>query len=251
MVTVKSSARTLKLLEIIASNPHGLTFSDIQERLEIPKSSAFALIQELISQNYLMYSDDTKKYFPWINFMKMAANFIEGADLIQEMRLLTEKLSDMLQTTSHSAILDGTDIVYISKTQPKDGISLMKNIGIHLPAHCTAVGKMLLSKYSDDYIKKLYKDFSFIQMTEKSINNVDDLIINLRDIRKKEYSLDIQESCELACCIAVPVYQKGELVSAFSCTYRPFVFNKLDLDNTLKIMRECKITIEGRLNSIL
>ncbi|WP_041866535.1 helix-turn-helix domain-containing protein [Sodalis glossinidius] len=100
MAKVKSAERTFRLVELIASHREGLTFSQLQASLVIPRSSAHSLIQEFLDNDYLLY---------------VAANCIESTDLIRDLRLLTAFLSKKLSKTTHAAILDGTQVIYLVK----------------------------------------------------------------------------------------------------------------------------------------
>ncbi len=53
-------------------------------------------------------------------------------------------------------VLDGSDVLYIEKTEPKQAIKLESYVGKNLPAYATALGKCLLSGLNDDEIRKLY-----------------------------------------------------------------------------------------------
>lgn len=95
-------------------------FSDMQSMLDSPRSSAHSLIQEFLDNDYLLYHSGNKKYYAGIALIKMAANCIESTDLIQELNLLTLQLSQRLGKTAHAAILDGINVVYLSKSQARD-----------------------------------------------------------------------------------------------------------------------------------
>ena len=47
--------------------------------------------------------------------------------------------------TVHVAVLDGADVVYIAKVDSTHPVRMVSAVGRRLPAHCTAVGKVLLS----------------------------------------------------------------------------------------------------------
>ena len=58
---VKSSVRTLELLELFAAVQEPLGVSDVARRLEMPKSSTQALLTTLVARGYL--SKDILGYF--------------------------------------------------------------------------------------------------------------------------------------------------------------------------------------------
>src|SRR5262245_66504887 len=50
---VKSADRTLDVFELLAAEPHGLTVSEISERLGLARSSTHGLVRTLHSRGYL------------------------------------------------------------------------------------------------------------------------------------------------------------------------------------------------------
>src|SRR3546814_8056052 len=49
---VKSAARVLDLLELLAAAPRPLRLAEVAPRLDIPKTSAFALLSTLVAKGY-------------------------------------------------------------------------------------------------------------------------------------------------------------------------------------------------------
>ncbi|TCV94277.1 IclR family transcriptional regulator [Biostraticola tofi] len=245
MAKVKSAERTFRLIELVAGNRHGLTFSQMQASLEIPRSSAHSLIQEFLDNDYLIYLPDNRKYYAGLALIKMAANCIETTDLIQDLRLLTTFLSKKLGKTSHAAILDGNQVVYLAKAQGGEDVSLMRNIGNHLPAHCTAVGKMLLSQYADNDVMQLYADRPLEKMTLDSIGTMAVLLHELKQVRRQGYAIEIREANERAACLALPLYtSSGKMIAAFSLTCLAYEWEELALDNALQVMRESRLMVQ-------
>ncbi|WP_413735934.1 IclR family transcriptional regulator [Sodalis sp. RH21] len=247
MPKVKSAERTFRLLELIANKRDGLSFSDMQSTLDIPRSSAHSLIQEFLDNDYLLYNSANKKYYAGVALIKMAANCIESTDLIQELNLLTQHLSQRLGKTSHAAILDGVNVVYLSKAQAKDDLSLMRNIGIHLPAHCTSVGKVLLSQYPDEVIARLYGNKPLEKMTVNSIGSLAVLLRDVQQARDDGYAIEQREANERAACIGMPIEQNGKTIAAFSITFLAYEWENLDVEQVLTVMRQGRTMIEQRL----
>lgn len=251
MAKVKSAERTLRLLEAISQHPKGLSFSDIQQILNTPKSSTFSLIQELVENDYLSFNENVKRYVAGSSFIKLAANFIGSGDLVQELKVLTNELAIRVRTTSHAGILDGTEVIYLARSEHFEDYSLMKQVGGRMPASCTAIGKILLSQYTDEIVRELYQDAPWRVMTLKSKKNVDELIEELHIFRAQGYSVEYQEASETSNCIAMPIIQNGKMIAAFSCTFSTEVMESINLDATVQTMRECKTEIENRLELLM
>ena len=247
MVTVKSSQRTLRILEIISKNKAGVSFTEIQKELELPKSSLFSLLKELLSNDYLSFNEITKKYSAGISFIKLCTSGIENTDLITELNILTSNLTQETNQTSHAGILDGTNIIYLSKSENNTNLSLMKSVGLKIPAHCTSIGKMLLSQFSLQELENLYYNYNFEKYTEYSISSLADLIKEIEKIKKNGYSLELRETNVLAGCISLPIEHNGKMVAAFSVTFPAYLIETTDINPILMTMRKHKKIIEEKL----
>lgn len=245
MAKVKSAERAFRLLELIASHREGLSFTQLQTSLDIPRSSTHSLIQEFLDNDYLLYMADTKKYYAGLALIKIAANCIESTDLIRDLRLLTTFVSKKLGKLSHAAILDGKQVVYLAKAHAQDDLSLMRHIGNHLPAHCTAVGKVLLSQYSDEEVQALYGDKPLEKMTVNSLGTLPLLLAELGQVRQQGYAVEQREANERAACIALPLYSaNGKMAAAFSVTCLAYEWSHLMFENVLQVMKESRVLVQ-------
>lgn len=247
MVTVKSSQRTLRILEIISKNKSGVSFTDIQKELELPKSSLFSLLKELLSNDYLSFNESTKKYSAGINFIKLCTSGIENTDLITELNMLTSSLTFETKQTSHAGILDGTNIIYLSKSENSNNLSLMKSIGLKIPAHCTSIGKMLLSQFSLQELENLYYNYNFEKYTEYSISSFNDLVKEIDKVKKEGYALELRETNVLAGCIALPLIYKNKMIAAFSITFPAYLIETTDINPILETMKKYKKIVEEKI----
>lgn len=244
---VKSAERTLRFLEIIAHNRNGLTFTDIMSMLALPKSSAHNLIQEMLDNSYLVYNQATNRYYAGSEFVKTCAVCLEGADLLRELQLLTSELGNEIGQTTHASVLDGRYTRYLAKYETDPYLSSMSAIGIKIPAHCSATGKVLLSEYSDEEIRMLYGDQPLEKLTENSIDNIDRLLVEIKEVRERGYAIEMGETKDLASCIAMSLVQNDTVIAAFSVTYPIYQLQTINRERIIEIMRKHKKVTEQRL----
>lgn len=251
MAKVKSAERTLRFLELLSNKRTGLSFTDIQSGLDIPKSSAYSLIQELMDCNYLLYNESTKKYYAGIEYIKLCTQCLQSTDLLEELSILTSNLGQELNLTTHAGILDGRNIMYLAKYENNTDISLMHNMGmgLKLPAHCTAMGKMLLSQFSDNELFQMYANNTLEKLTDNSIGSINELIHTIQDIRIQEYAIEISEASLYTACISLPLYKNKAMIAAFSVTMPVSMFHATDKKELISIMKKHKEMTEQRLFS--
>ena len=99
--------------------------------------------------------------------------------------------------------------------------------GTRTPAHCTALGKVLLASISDGEFESLYKrDELLSPLTSKSISSLEELKKNLKKVKKQGYAVDREEYKIGINCIGVPIFERnGEAIAAISITGPASRFN--------------------------
>jgi DNA-binding IclR family transcriptional regulator len=121
------------------------------------------------------------------------------------LRALAEKYGE----TAHYAVLDGTEVVYRSKVDPPTGaVRLTSTIGGRNPAHCTAVGKLLLAyALPDDAAVEVWAGGrELVRRTERTITDPVALAAELARIRRQGWAADDQENEPGVNCVAVPAF---------------------------------------------
>ncbi len=216
---VKSAARTLDVIELIVQCPKPPTFTYIQEQLDIPKSSLSYLLQELINRDYIEMDADLRVYYPGLKLVQVSASCINNTSTSREIALGIKKLSEELGETTHAGILDGRFIIYISKYQGTKDISLVTNIGFRIPAHATAIGKMLLSSLDSEEIAARLKNVTLEKYTENTLTSYERLVEELHKSAQHHYAIDRQEIIPGGICVAAPVYDRNhKMIVAISVT---------------------------------
>jgi IclR family transcriptional regulator, acetate operon repressor len=77
--------------------------------------------------------------------------------------------------------------------------------GSRVPAHCTAIGKLLLSQLPDAQLRMFIENMPRSSYTTNTITDSDALLEALVDIRRDGIGTDDQEFMHGVVCVAVPV----------------------------------------------
>ena len=220
-VIVKSASRVLEILEfVVAHNAQRPTFTDILNRFGIPKSSLSYLLQELINQNYINYDSVSRTYYPGLDLIRLSAACLNNSDIFEQILLGIKKLSDATGETAHAAVLSGRYITYISKVQGKEYLGLRTLVGLQLPAHATAVGKVLLSALPSAQFEELLQGVTLERVTENTTTDIVQLRKELETIRQQGFAMESQESTVGACCVAGPILDStNKVVAAISVSF--------------------------------
>ena len=206
-------------MELFLDNQYSLSVPEIVEHLGFPRTTTHELVNTLVHVGYLRRDEkQPNKVFLGPKVLELGNVYAAKLDLIAEGRKIAEEIVAKCDETVQMAILDGTEAVFVAKVDCSKMVRLVSRVGSRLPAHCTAVGKMLLSGLSEPDIDGLYNGQEKLEkMTENSIDSLSRLKHELSVIRKRGLSYDDCESNTDVRCVSAPVYNHaGKIIAAMS-----------------------------------
>lgn len=216
---VKSASRTMDIIEFVAKSAKPQNFTAILNYMGIPKSSLSILLQELTKSDYLGYDADTRVYFPGLKLIQIGAICINNTDISREINLGIKRLSEEFGETTHAGILDGRQIVYIAKHHASRDVSVVTSVGYRIPAHATAIGKVLLATLTQAEIRSRFNGVQLERYTDRTITDFKVLLGELAKVAKQGFALDNQEIIPGGICVAAPIIDKAnKTVAAMSVT---------------------------------
>lgn len=117
-------------------------------------------------------------------------------------------------------VLDKTrmEVVYLEKLEALHAIGMMgSRVGGRAPAHCTAVGKVLLANCELDEVEAFYRERGLPQYTPNTITHIEVLMDQLAIVRRTGYAFDNEEHEPDVRCVAASVRDwTGQAVGAIS-----------------------------------
>lgn len=223
MKKCRTAVRTVKILEAIARHPKGLSLSEVSSLLDIPITSVSDIIKALLDEEMIEMLDvRSKVYGIAVKAFFIGNSFITNNSLIDKSRNAVETLSKSTCKTVFLGKEDKGKITYIYKYEPEESLITTCSIGSHIDLHCTALGKTFLS-YDNELMKNL-KDCELTAVTEYTITDYSDLLLELNRIRVSGYAVDNREQNDHILCVAAPIFNNnGKIVAALSISglYKP------------------------------
>jgi len=188
----KSAKRVLDIIELLACFPEGLTFSEICERLGLPKSSLNALLQVLTSRGYVEL-DSTNRYVLGIKLMELSNVHVDTRDLVEVAEPTMRLIRDLTHETVNLATLDGVDVIFLHKKLAVSALRYDTAVGSRMPAHASSVGKAMLSTFTDEEIHAFYPQDGLIGFGPNCLRTVEALITQLQEGRQAGFATDHEE----------------------------------------------------------
>lgn len=209
-----SVIKAFNLIEVMAYQPGPMRLQDIARMVGAPSSSVLRLLSSLMSMGYVNQNKDSR-YSLSLKFALLGRLVSAQTDLHGIIHPHLIELEQTCQESACMAIEQDMRVLYADVVHGPDNLlKTTQYIGKTAPMHCTGVGKLLMTNYSDADINRYIAERGLTQYTEHTIRSKDALIEELNRIRVQGYALD-DEECELgARCIAAPIYDYTKQVVA-------------------------------------
>ena len=202
---VQSIGRGFAILEEIARNRDGIGLAELSKRVGLHNSTTFHLVKTMVSLGYVRQLKDSKRYRVGRPLFALAASAL---DEIEMMSLATPVLEDLSRETgeaAHFSVRMGDAVVVLARTGGQGAFQLTDRVGVVRPAHCTALGKIMLAALSAEQFERYLARAELKPLTAKSITSREQLAREIAEVRRAGISFDDGEFDSELRCVALPV----------------------------------------------
>jgi len=213
---VPGLTRGLRILQAFSRQQPRLSAAEIGRALELPRASAFRLIQTLEHLSFL--EREGNHYRLGSAVLGLGFEYLASLGLSERARPVIEALRDKVGHSAHLGIRDGVDVVILLKAAGPSAYSSWVNVGTRLPAHATVLGRALLIGSTPAQLRTLFpgrlKRYSaHTPTTLKALEEV------LADDAAQGAAISEGHYEENICSLACPVHDRaGRIAAAISIT---------------------------------
>ncbi|MFD4459014.1 IclR family transcriptional regulator [Nocardia sp. NPDC058480] len=214
---VPAVTRALDILELFLTDRDALSAPEIVAALQLPRTTVHELISTLVTRRYLEPAGNGR-YRLGVRTHQLGSRYADQIDLISEGEHAAQRTSGLCKETVHVATLEDTSVIYIAKADSTHTVRMVSAAGRRLPAHCTAVGKMLLASLPHERLRQLYPEGrTLTAMTPNSVTDPAALFVELAETQHRGVAIEECQSNPDVSCIAAPVLDRtGNVVAAMS-----------------------------------
>lgn len=207
--------RGLLVLETLAAEGRPMSVGDIGKRIGLSRSSMFRLAYTLQHMGFVDEVPETKALRLGARVLNIGYAYLASQSLIEVARPELEALRDRTSVSSHLAILDRREILYLSCMQTKSGFLSTMNVGTRLPAYATPMGWLLLGDRTAAEIAALYPERTLAPMTEQTPRSTGELMQRIAEAMAAGYAISHGVVEPGGSSIAAPVRDReGQVVAA-------------------------------------
>lgn len=202
---IQSIGRAFLILEEIAYAREGIPLSELSKRVGLHNSTTFHILKTMVSLGYVRQIRDTKRYRIGRPLFALAAGALDEIEMVSCATPILEELSQETGESCHFSVRSGDAVMVMARTSGPSAFQLTNRVGILRPAHCTALGKVILAALSPEQFERFLKRADLRAHSPKSITEPDLLRREITEVRRTGIAFDDGEFDDEVRCVAVPV----------------------------------------------
>lgn len=185
----QSLGKALELLDLLAAQRKPMSLAAISETAGFPKSTTHLLLSTLRSYGYVEQRPDGS-YFLGMRLYECGRAVSAQWDISAAARPFLEQLAEQTGATAVVSYLGDGHILNLDQIAGRSGVQVLSEVGIMLPLHATAQGKLYLSTQTDTDVNSLLRARGMQAYTPHTLTTQEAVLEQLRRIRQDGYAVE-------------------------------------------------------------
>lgn len=244
---LKSVRACLEIVEIITES-NGCGVSELAEKMDMPKSTAFEYLRTLKEEGYLLKEDGD--YMCSMRFLSLGDRIRSNVEVYNIAQPELASLSS--ETEAHASLVREENgfgaVLCVENTDHR--MEPIVHLGQSTYLHANASGKAILAVLPEERVEEILDRRGLIALTDNTITDRENFWDELQTVRERGYAVDIGEAMEGVGGIAVPIMDRmTDTPIAGIALYGPASGNEIDVpeEDFLDDLQRTKNTIEVNL----
>jgi DNA-binding IclR family transcriptional regulator len=202
---VRSVAKAIDILLLVARSEDGLRAMEIGARLGLGRQATYHLLHTLVTLGMLLKGADNQ----YLLGLRVAALVEAFPRHLAPPERLAPFVREVARATGETAYAVGwvdSEIVTLAVVRGGNAVQAAEvPQGLCADPHSRASGKLLLALVDDVTRERFLKRRKLARRTRNTITDPEKLRLELRKIRRLGYAVDLEEYAEGVSCLAVPM----------------------------------------------
>lgn len=215
VLTLEKAIDVMRYMSDHAS-PEGVTITELSESLGLSKNNVHRILDTLLASELVDRLPGKQSYMLGWGLYELSKTVpiyhnINTSDYVSVMGNLCSRVSESV----NMGICSGNnECIILCKVTPNRSTLISTQVGSVEPLHVAALGKVFMSEWSAKQIVAYFDTIRAKKVTQKSIDNADQMISECIEIAKRGYAVDDEENIDGIRCIAMPVRDYTEKIVA-------------------------------------
>ena len=209
---IQSIERGVEVLRAFNRREGALSVADIAARVGLARPVVRRILLTFAHLGYTESANGLWNLTPRI--LELGSGYFASSSLPE---IAYGYMTDVVERTDETCsigVLDGLEVIHVARVEDRRPLPDSVRVGNRLPAHATAIGKVLLAQLDDDERDELLRNASFERYTPGTVTDVDALRARLAGVRADGFDVSMEELHPGQVAAAVPIVVEGRAVGA-------------------------------------
>ena len=190
---VNSVDKALRVLRVFDGSRRRLGLSQIAEAAGLDLSAAQRFTYTLLRLGYLRKEVGSRLYALGPRVLEFGLRYLQSSELVARAMPYLLHLHQSCGETTNLTLLDGEDIVFISRFLSRNVFNVDVMIGTRLPAFCTAPGLAMLAQLDPGEAEVILRRSDRRAFTAHTVTDLRKLMARLATIRDDGFAIAEQQ----------------------------------------------------------
>ncbi len=239
---IPSVVHACEAFRLLTEHPNGLTSVQLEEALELPRTTVFRLLRTLCSEQ--MVEKRGKRYHCGAGLMNLGLQMINSDRLHQIAIPHVQRLALKTGFTAHLAVPNHGTALIVEVFDSPNPLRVASRPGVRAMMHCSSTGKVFLAFLYYDDLELILGDKPLERRTAATITDIPALRKELQRVIGLGYAVDDREYHDDVRCLAVPVRDnRGVVVASLGITAPASAFPKSQVGAVAAVVKEAAVAI--------
>lgn len=216
--TYSSIQNALRILKSFSMDCPELRVGDIAQELKLAKSTVHRLLTTMAGEGFVFKDPRSGHYSLGVSVLSLTNIVHSQLNILEDATPLLNVLTEKTGESSHIAILEGKEVIYLQKIESEYAARTTTHIGRRNPVHCTGSGQAILAFENEEVIQQLLSK-PLQLFTNKTITDANKLRNRLTEIKQLGYVVNNQEFEKKIIAIGAPIFnEKEEVIASVNIT---------------------------------
>ena len=202
--TNRSLLKAFQILSCFTEEHPEWSVTALARHLNMPKSTLSGILATMRYEDILYQSPTTGHYRLGLRCLELGYHASVQLYIRDVAYPYLESLLQEAQQIVYLGIPYRHEVLYVEALYPVNRRINYSSVGRRAPMHCTAIGKAMLAFMPDDEIEAMLAERELHPYTENTITDPDVLRTELKEIRARGYSTDLEEREKGIRCVGAP-----------------------------------------------
>jgi IclR family acetate operon transcriptional repressor len=186
---VRAIAKACAILDVLAEGKRPMALGEIAAAVGYAKSTAFGLLSSMRNCGLVEQDPETGRYALGVRLFEYGSAVEATRNIVALAKEPMERLTKATGESASLSMLDRGEALVLSHAEADSSFHIVSETGAHLPAFCTAQGKVLLSSPSDTAVRRIH-EAQFQPFTPHVIATPDALVSEIQAVRERGFAVE-------------------------------------------------------------